>query len=142
MYRILLPIDSSEERARRAAETVVALPCNPSELDVILLNVHEEVEVSEEGARYRSSDVYNETAFPESVDAAAEILEAAGVQVQRRREHGDPAMVILDVAEEIEADHVVMSGRKRSPTGKVLFGSVAQSVLLAANLPVTMNMND
>ncbi|WP_226481094.1 universal stress protein [Natrinema amylolyticum] len=45
---------------------------------------------------------------------------------------------ILEVAAEEDCDHVFVSGRKRSPTGKALFGDIAQSVLLRFDGPVTI----
>jgi nucleotide-binding universal stress UspA family protein len=78
-------------------------------------------------------------------DSVAELerrLADEGMNVTKRREHGDPAEVITTVAAELDADRIVMSGRKRSPTGKVLFGSVTQSVLLDADRPVTVLMED
>ncbi len=48
---------------------------------------------------------------------------------------GDPTEAILDMAEGLEARYIVMGGKKRSPTGKALFGSVTQSVLLNAGVP-------
>ncbi|MFB6077885.1 MAG: universal stress protein [Halarchaeum sp.] len=49
---------------------------------------------------------------------------------------GDPASEIVEYAEEQDARYVVLSPRRRSQTGKILFGSVAQSVLLNAHCPV------
>lgn len=45
---------------------------------------------------------------------------------------------ILEVAADEECDHVFISGRKRSPTGKALFGDIAQAVLLRFDGPVTI----
>lgn len=65
-------------------------------------------------------------------------LEATGVPHTVRRErapHG-PADEILATAEEVSAELIVIGLRRRSPTGKLLFGSTAQSVLLGAECPV------
>ncbi|AUV80796.1 universal stress protein [Salinigranum rubrum] len=49
---------------------------------------------------------------------------------------GDTADEVLAYADEHDARYVVVGPRKRSPTGKVLFGSVAQSILLESERPV------
>lgn len=49
---------------------------------------------------------------------------------------GEPATVISKVAEETDAEYVVVGGRKRTPVGKAVFGSVTQSVLLNNDRPV------
>lgn len=49
---------------------------------------------------------------------------------------GTPAEKIVEYADENDAEYIVIGGRKRSPTGKVLFGSVTQEVLLSADQPV------
>lgn len=48
---------------------------------------------------------------------------------------GNPAEDILEYAEDTDASYVVIGGRKRSPVGKALFGSVTQSILLNASQP-------
>lgn len=71
---------------------------------------------------------------------ATEVAEAAvgdcEVPVEAVGLEGSPASEIVSYAEEHEARYVVVSGRKRSPAGKALFGSVTQSVLLNASCPV------
>lgn len=49
---------------------------------------------------------------------------------------GDPAEEILRYAEENNSSYVVVGGKKRSPVGKAIFGSVTQSVLLKASQPI------
>ncbi len=44
---------------------------------------------------------------------------------------------ILDTAEERDVDHVFIAGRKRSPTGKAVFGDRAQSIVLNFDGAVT-----
>lgn len=135
MYQVLLALDQNETRAEQAAEAVENLPCSDAEVDVTILNVFEEFEARQEST-VRSEQLYDPEDFPESVDAAIDVLEAAGVAYETRREHGEPATTIVEVAEELGADCIAMSGRKRRPTGKVIFGSVTQSVLLSASRPV------
>lgn len=54
----------------------------------------------------------------------------------------NPGRAITAYAERIDADHLVVGGRTRSPVGKVVFGSTAQSVITAAPCPVTLVRND
>ncbi|WP_222914454.1 universal stress protein [Natrinema sp. SYSU A 869] len=49
---------------------------------------------------------------------------------------GDPADEIIEYAEDHDARYIVIGPRRRSQTGKILFGSVAQTVLLNTNRPV------
>jgi nucleotide-binding universal stress UspA family protein len=142
MYRVLVPVGESEARARQAAEIVVDLTSAGDDVEAVVLNVFEEFEVPGEGESIDSKDLYDETEFPASVAVAEERLQSAGVSVSKRREHGDPTEEILAVAREIDAHDIAMSGRKRSPTGKVLFGSVTQSVMLEADRPVTVMMSE
>ena len=53
--------------------------------------------------------------------------------------HGEK---IVELAKEIGADMVFVGGRKRSPTGKAVFGSTAQEVMLNAPCPVTFVRGD
>jgi nucleotide-binding universal stress UspA family protein len=59
-----------------------------------------------------------------------------GIDVSYQARVGDPATEITKVGEEIDARFLVVGGRKRSPTGKAIFGSVSQSVILDSTRPV------
>lgn len=67
----------------------------------------------------------------------AEMFDEAGVDYEIRGSVGDHGKAIVDLAEAVKADRVIVGGRKRSPTGKAVFGSVAQEVMLSAPCPVT-----
>jgi nucleotide-binding universal stress UspA family protein len=49
---------------------------------------------------------------------------------------GNPADEIVDYAREVDSRYIVVSPKQQSQTGKILFGSVAQSILLNAHCPV------
>ncbi|MDG5820696.1 universal stress protein [Natronococcus sp. A-GB7] len=69
-------------------------------------------------------------------EIAAEAIEDAGVEATPVGLLGDPADEVASYADGEEASYLVVAGRNRSPVGKALFGSVAQSILLDASTPV------
>jgi len=123
MPDILLGIDQSVDRAETQAETVLDL-FDVDDVTAYLL--HDFVD-NPEGASAMQI---------RSVRRARDLLEDAGVSVELRERSGDPAQSILEMADEIDADAICVAGRKRSPTGKALFGSVSQSVILNTDRPV------
>ena len=68
----------------------------------------------------------------EDVDAAlkqsAEALEDEGMNVQRYAREGDPADAILDVAEETNADLIVVGNKGMTGAKRFLLGSVPNKV--------------
>jgi nucleotide-binding universal stress UspA family protein len=65
-------------------------------------------------------------------------LAETGVTVDVRRSMGaDVGDQVLEVADEVSADLIVIGLRRRSPVGKLLMGSVAQRILLGAECAVT-----
>ncbi|MFD1685019.1 universal stress protein [Halobellus litoreus] len=55
---------------------------------------------------------------------------------------GDVTEEILHVADEADPRYLVVGGRKRTPVGKAIFGSVTQSLLLEADRPVVTVMSE
>lgn len=75
---------------------------------------------------------------PKSVRLALQELEDDGFSVEHREISGTPSEGIIRLAEDLEADGIVMAGRNRNPTAKAVFGSVTQSVILNSRRPVTV----
>lgn len=65
-------------------------------------------------------------------------LDAAGVEGEVRGlvRGQEPAEDLLEVAEETDADMIVIGLRRRTPVGKLILGSNAQRVLLDAHCAV------
>lgn len=131
MYRILVPVDADTERARGQAEFVAALPRDPDSIEVIVTHAltPDEIDAPED-----ATDVDR----VETVGLVRDILADRGYSVALAEGRVPPADGILGLAAEYDADQIVMGSRKRSPTGKVIFGSVAQQVLLESPVPVTV----
>jgi len=128
MYTVLLPVDTAKSRAMAQAATAVGLPNAAEAVEVTLLHVFDEADRVEEASPTQLK----------SGERAYERLRDAGVSVELLTRHGDPGAEILDAAEAVDADMILLGGRKRSPLGSVLFGSVSQEVTLDASRPVVV----
>jgi nucleotide-binding universal stress UspA family protein len=51
---------------------------------------------------------------------------------------GDPQDTILETADKEAVDHIFVHGKERSPTGKAVFGDLAQAIILNFDGPVTV----
>ena len=67
-------------------------------------------------------------AVDETLDRAASVLAAAGLEVDVYAQRGDPADAILDVAEERNADLIVVGNRGRTGAKRFLLGSVPNRI--------------
>lgn len=77
-------------------------------------------------------------ATAEDVDTIDDLLASKNVDhaIVRPTDGRPAAEAILDTATEVGADTIVIGVRRRSPVGKMLAGSTAQSVILRADCPV------
>ena len=66
------------------------------------------------------------------------LLDEGGVEHEVRQlvRGNEPAEDLIEVADEIGADFIVIGLRRRTAVGKLILGSIAQRVLLDASCPV------
>lgn len=134
MYRVLLPLDTDEDRALAQAQYVAELPDASDSVEAILLFVfHGEGDELPEDLRQ-----FDSATRVGSVRRASEFLGDRDVETTIVEDSGDTVEDILDVADEYDVESVVLGGRKRSPVGKAIFGSVTQSVILETDRPVVV----
>lgn len=130
MHEILLPVDDSVDRALDQARTVTDLDfAEPPRVTVYHVFTGENpggASVSQVAAARRARD----------------LLEDHDVEVHLAESSGEPTEEILETAREEDVDLITLAGRRRSPAGKLLMGSVSQEVLLRSERPVLFCPHD
>lgn len=132
---------TSDDRYGRLAAVTEDI-VSPSDAEVVLGHVFDEDDYDETVERLEfdeNTDVSPDTVAGRNVTVRTlrERFETSGIDVRHRGAVGDRAAEVVTFAEEEDADLVVVGGRRRSPTGKAVFGSTAQEILLDAPCPVT-----
>lgn len=123
-----MPVDMTEDRVMRQAEYVTGRPMPMAEVAVRVLYVFPREDASH-------SDTQGFETNGAAV-AAADELEEAGATVERVVETGTVSRQIIEHAEDMDADEILMGGRKRSGVSKVLLGSTASDVIHSTERPV------
>lgn len=138
--RILVPVDGSDY-AETALEFVVE---NTPDATVILLHVINPAEAgysAEATVPSFSEEWYEEKQelSEELFDELEAVADGAGVaDVERVLEVGRPTQAIVDYADEHDIDQIVMGSHGRSGMSRILLGSVAETVVRRATVPVTV----
>ncbi|WP_435197459.1 universal stress protein [Natronomonas sp. EA1] len=133
---LLVPV-ADETQAEVVCEYLTA---TYDDVDVTLLHVIEYTEKKtnpSRGGRDRPEGWYDRerTEAEDLFESVRGRLQALG-DVETAIEAGDPSAEIVEYAHSHGADQVVIGLRKRSPTGKLVFGSTAQDILLSSRVPV------
>lgn len=142
---VVEPTDAAEELVNDAGEIAEAL-----DADVLLIHVTTALEYSTrrkaKEAPLSSSETYTREEAQDGATQLArgmgrEILTQFDVEYEAAGYLGDRADKILEAAEQHGCDHIFLTGRQRSPTGKAIFGDATQNVLLNFDGPVTVITN-
>ncbi|MFA9516846.1 universal stress protein [Halopenitus sp. H-Gu1] len=145
---ILLAVGADNDERIRRIGTETADVAGPCGADVVLAHVYTEEEFDRSRERL-NIDPDSEESTPDhvagrhaSIRDLEDRMEEDDIATHVRGIVGDRGQSIVELAEEFEADRVIVGGRKRSPTGKAVFGSLAQEVMLSAPCPVTFVRED
>ncbi len=133
MFRSIVVGTDGSETATEAVKQAVEL-AQATKASVELVSAYEPV--SAQRLREESTQVPGDLQWlvnpREDVDAtlkdAAEIAREAGVEVQTFARQGDPADAILDVAEETNADLIIVGKKGMTGARRLLLGSVPNKV--------------
>lgn len=131
----------NEDRAKRLGEAAIDL-AGPTGAHVVLAHVFTQQEYDDvvdrldfdAGDRPDSSEVATRHVETRTI---AQALDAADIDYEIRGAVGDRGDAIVELAEDVGADRVVIGGRRRTPAGKAVFGSTAQKVMLSGPCPVS-----
>lgn len=139
-WTVLIPLDGStpSERALRQLSRVLGRPTD----DVILLQV---VGPAHAGALVRGDDAAAYSSRIDECERARRYLEGVQRKLARRKvrsrvfvRRGDPATAILTCARAQHAALILMSTHGRRGIRRALLGSVAESVLRGATIPILL----
>lgn len=138
MTRILVAVDGSDF-ALEAVRHTVALARSGLRATVVLAQVQEEATFLEL-ATQDADAIANAAMEAGSHLLASAVLELqlAGVPHEIEVALGEPGATLVDMAERLRCDHIVLGARGMGVLRGALMGSVSQSVLKHSHLPVTV----
>lgn len=136
---ILLPVDASEA-SLDAVRHVLALQQAGLAVEVVLANAQDaphlyEVVLSRDPAVL---DQASEAAGHHALTAARHLLAEAGLPFTEVVGHGEPARVLLDLADAHGCQAIVIGAGQPGLLNAGRLGSVAQAVVHGARVPVTV----
>lgn len=134
---LLVPVDGSEHSRRALTEAATEFEAD----ERIVLHVVEPFDVfsvTEEAVwdeAYMDKREREAAALLEEYKALADEL---GVSIRTELVRGSPAREIIRAVDEYAVDHVVMGSRGRTGVGRVVLGSVAETVAERSPVSVTI----
>ena len=132
---LLVPVDGSPQSEAAVAFAAAEWPA----ADLHALHVIDPVESGYGAGRMATG---GEQWYEEAIERAETYFErasdAADRELETTTEVGPPASTIVDVAETIDADLVVMGSHGREGLSRLLLGSVAEHVVRESPVPVTV----
>lgn len=132
-FRVLVPVSDNEESARAQARFVSSLPNAPLRIEATLTHVFH-------GKELDAPRTLRQTQRIRTVSHAREKLLADGidVEVSDSSDPFPPTKSILRLADEIDADLIVLGGGMHGLLDDLLTGNVAKAVGRKTDRPITV----
>jgi nucleotide-binding universal stress UspA family protein len=140
MHKLLIPIDGSDNAARALAYALDLAKTN-APIALHLVTVHPEPVIYGEIQVYVPREKMEKLQREHSEDIlgpAVEAAKSAGVPFTSEILVGDTASMIVNRANELNCDSIVMGTRGMSAIGNLVMGSIATKVVHLTKLPVTL----
>ena len=132
--KILVPLDGSD-LAESALETAINILNEQPGTTLVLLRATESPRPPEAGSTAEQARVVHEAeSYLNGV--AAGLRESGITRVKTAVWYGPAAPTIVEAAEVEKADLIVLSSHGRGGVGRLIFGSVAESVLHGTRTPI------
>lgn len=144
LKHVLVPLDGSE-LARSALDYALKLLGDHGTITLVTVLQQPEVPIYDFYPVAVSTQTKDyEATFAETLNRAQSYLKRLSDDIREQHhyhvsleiEAGDPATAIVEIAEKLKVDAIVMSTHGRSGLSRWLFGSVTQKVLAANVCPV------
>lgn len=132
--RILVPIDGSEISGRTVEQAIYLAEINQAKLDFLYV-----ANINQLAINACLSEAILEAVTKAGnviLDRAIEKVPKDLIQVEGYTETGSPAVAILEFAEKMDSDLIVIGSRGLGLVKGVLLGSVSQHVVERAKCPV------
>jgi nucleotide-binding universal stress UspA family protein len=139
MVKILIPVDGSAA-ALKAVEHALQLQREGLPVQLVLANVQEPASLYELVVAHDAAvlEEVSKTAGFHLLAPAEALVRATDVAFESVVVSGDPAHALVDLIELHACDMVIMGGRGLGSIRSALLGSVSQTVLHHASVPVTI----
>ncbi len=139
MYRrVLVPLDGSTFSEAALPHARELAQCTGAEIALVRVAVQPLYEYTTDPILFETVREDTEAESAEYLERVVSELRAEGFKATAEPCSGPVAETILDYAQEIEADLIIMSTHGRSGFARWFIGSVADKIVRASRLPVLL----
>ncbi len=133
MRRLLVPFDGSEN-AKRALQHAIDMAKSSPLIELHIVRAFEPPTMRDDDSSILDAKAHQER----YLNSAIEMTRAAGVRFTGEILVGSAAKAIVDYADRVGCETIVMGTRGMGAVGNLLLGSIATKVLHLAKVPVTL----